>query len=265
MSVQGFMDGMPILILFAVVSATMIVVFEVAYSRTAKLKKKISDTQVAQVRSIMGASLGLLAFMLAFTFSKAQSHFEARVDAYLLEVTATDAAYRGSDLLDVEHEAKAKDLLRQFVQNRLDIISVVKTESVTKALELVQEGERIHDELWDVAESSMLSADDAVDDSIFVGAVLELVRANEERLQAALYNRISPVIWIALVGMAVLAMIIMGYQASLTGARSAVATWTLAFAFAAVMTLVTDLDRPQMSLFDLDQSMMNKLQQRISD
>lgn len=256
---------MPILILFAAISAMMIVVFEVTYSRTAKTNKKISDTQVSQVRSIMGASLGLLAFMLAFTFSKAQSHFEARVDAYQLEVSAIDTAYRGSDVLDVEHEAKAKDLLRRFVQIRLDIISVIETESVQTALELVQEGERIHDELWDVAESSMLSADKDVNDSIFVGAVLEMIRANDERLQAALYNRISPIIWIALIGMAVLAMIIMGYQASLTGARSAVATWTLALAFAAVMTLVTDLDRPQMSLFDLDQSMMSKLQQKVSE
>jgi hypothetical protein len=46
----------------------------------------------------MGASLGLLAFMLAFSFSRAQSHFEAWIDAYLLEISAIDAAYRGADL-----------------------------------------------------------------------------------------------------------------------------------------------------------------------
>lgn len=60
-------------------------------------------------------------------------------------------------------------------------------------------------------------------------------------------------------------MIVMGYQAQLTGTRSGLATWTLAFAFAAVMTLVTDLDRPQMSLFKMNESLMIELQSRIND
>ena len=60
-------------------------------------------------------------------------------------------------------------------------------------------------------------------------------------------------------------MIVMGYQARLTGARSVIATRTLAFAFAAEMTLITDLDRPQMTLFDLGEHMMLELQNRIAE
>jgi len=42
MSLQSFTDAIPILILFAAISAMMIVVFEVASSRTVKLSKKAS-------------------------------------------------------------------------------------------------------------------------------------------------------------------------------------------------------------------------------
>ena len=59
-------------------------------------------------------------------------------------------------------------------------------------------------------------------------------------------------------------MIIMGYQAGLTGKRSFLATWTLAITFAAGLTLVTDLDRPQMRLFKMNQSLMVELQNRIN-
>ena len=130
---------------------------------------------------------------------------------------------------------------------------------------MVREAERIHDKLWKVADSSMSSPGDSIDDSIFVNAILEMIKANDERLQATLFNRISPVIWFTLFLMSFLSMIVMGYQARLTGTRSVLATWTLAFAFAAVMTLVTDLDRPQMSLFKMNENLMIELQNRIND
>ena len=63
--------------------------------------------------------------------------------------------------------------------------------------------------------------------------------------------------------MALLSMIVMGYQAGLTGTRSRLATWTLAITFSAVMALVTDLDRPNMSLFSLNQQLMKELEKRM--
>ena len=81
--------------------------------------------------------------------------------------------------------------------------------------------------------------------------------------QAALFNRISPVIWITLFLMSLLSMIVMGYQAGLTGTRSGLATWTLAITFSAVMTLITDLDRPNMTLFQLNQELMVELENRM--
>lgn len=55
--------------------------------------------------------------------------------------------------------------------------------------------------------------------------------------------------------MAILSMVIMGYQAGLTDRRSPVATVTLALAFSAVITLIADLDRPVMSLFDINRQL----------
>jgi hypothetical protein len=55
----------------------------------------------------------------------------------------------------------------------------------------------------------------------------------------------------------------MGYQAGLTGTRSSLATWTLALTFSAVMTLITDLDRPNMTLFQMNQSLMVELENRM--
>jgi hypothetical protein len=67
----------------------------------------------------------------------------------------------------------------------------------------------------------------------------------------------------SLFGMALLSMMVMGYQAGLTGTRSRLATWTLAVTFAAVMVLITDLDRPNMTLFRMDQGLMQELENRM--
>jgi hypothetical protein len=56
--------------------------------------------------------------------------------------------------------------------------------------------------------------------------------------------------------MAILAMIIMGYQAGLTDRRSPVATITLAIAFSSVIILITDLDRPVMSFFEINAQLL---------
>ena len=74
-------------------------------------------------------------------------------------------------------------------------------------------------------------------------------------------NRIPLTIWMTLYLMAALSMIIMGFQAGLTERRSPVATITLAVAFSAVIILITDLDRPIMSFFEINKQLLVDLYQ----
>ena len=264
MGLQEFLDDIPLLLYLLLTILLMVSFIEIGFRVGKHHQGKPYKAQMAQVRAIMGASLGLLAFMLAFSFSMAQRHFEARTDAYLLEISAIGAAYRGADLLEEQQRISARELLRQFVQLRRDTSKAADADELEEVIEMIRDAERIHDKLWRVADSSMSLPGDSIDDSIFVSAILEMFKANDERLQAMMFNRISPVIWLTLLLMSFLSMIVMGYQAGLTGTRSGLATWTLAIAFAAVMTLVTDLDRPRMSLFKMNENLMVELQNRVN-
>ncbi len=264
MGLQEFLDDIPLLLFLLLTILIMVAFIEIGFRAGKHRQSTRNKDQTAQVRAIMGASLGLLAFMLAFSFGMAQRHFEARTDAYILEISAIDAAYRGADLLEEHQRISAKELIRQFVQLRRDTSSAADSDEREKVIEMIRSAERIHDKLWQVAKSSMSSPGDSIDHSIFVNAILEMIKANDERLQATMFNRISPVIWLTLLLMSFLSMVVMGYQAGLTGTRSGLATWTLAITFAAVMTLVTDLDRPRMGLFKMNQSLMAELQNRIN-
>jgi len=257
------LDHIPIF--FVLVLATLIQVAFIEFGfRYGRFRQGAPyKAQMAQVRAIMGASLGLLAFMLAFSFSMAQKHFEQRTQAYMMEVSAIDSAYRGADLIPKDARVEAKEVLLNFAKLRVETTRAAQNAEMEVLVEMVRESERMHDHLWAIAESSMEGAGDGADTGIFAQSVLAMIDAHDQRLQAALFNRISPIIWITLFLMSLLSMIVMGYQAGLTGTRSGLATWTLAITFSAVMTLITDLDRPNMTLFQLNQELMVELENRM--
>jgi len=261
---MNFYDQLPLGVVLLGLVLAQVVFIEAGFRYGATRQTKQNKAQLAQVRAIMGASLGLLAFMLAFSFSMAQNHFEERTRAYMLEVSAIDSAFRGADLLGKDAADDAKALLRHFTRLRLEISEAARNSDRQSLVEMIRESERIHDLLWSIAETAMEGTGARADSSLFAQAVLAMIDAHDARLQAALFNRISPIIWMTLVAMSVLSMVVMGYQAGLTGTRSSLATWTLAITFSAVMTLVTDLDRPNMSLFRMNQDLMVELANRMS-
>lgn len=257
------LDQAPLLVVLLLSVLLQVLFIEFGFRYGLWRQDKGVKAQLAQVRAIMGASLGLLAFMLAFTFSMAQQHFEERTRAYMMEVSAIDSAFRGADLLDPEERVLAQDELKRFAELRLETVQAVRAGQRERVVEMIRESERIHDLLWGLAERAMEGAGEGADTGLFAQSVLGMIAAHDARLQASIFNRISPVIWITLFVMALLSMIVMGYQAGLTGTRSSLATWTLAITFSAVMMLITDLDRPNMTLFQLNQGLMLELESRM--
>jgi len=260
---MSFLDSIPLgLILFLTVAGQLAAI-EFGFRLGRVRQGKPNKSQMAQVRAIMGASLGLLAFMLAFSFNMAQQHFEERSRAYLAEVSAIDSAFRSAGLLPPAQREAARDQLRSFAEVRLDTTRYARANDIPSVIEMIRTSERIHDTLWRIAETSAADEAPGGDSGLFAQAVMAMINVHDQRLQVSLFNRISPVIWITLFGMALLSMAVMGYQAGLTGTRSTFATWTLAATFAFVIVLITDLDRPRMSLFEVNQALMVELRQRM--
>ena len=146
---------------------------------------------------------------------------------------------------------------------RLELSNVVRQARVNDVFPLLQRAEEIQLELWSMGMNNRLSVDDAVGDSAksdeFMTSVLSLMDMHTYRVQAALVNRLPIIIWLTLYFTAVMSMVVVGYQAGLSLKRSPVATYSLALAFAAVMMLIMDLDRPMQSLFELDAAVMEQL------
>ena len=165
-----------------------------------------------------------------------------------------------AELLKEPARTQAKTLLKDYIQLRSDSSRMTGSDVKEKLARLIQESEEIQGQLWSLAAQSHLQAksrkSDDKDSDLFMVSVLALSDIHYTRVHSAIMNRIPFTIWITLYLMAILSMIIMGYQAGLTDRRSPVATITLAVAFSAVIILITDLDRPIMSFFEINRQLL---------
>ena len=76
--------------------------------------------------------------------------------------------------------------------------------------------------------------------------------------------RIPGTIWLALYVLAVAGMFMMGVQTGLTGMRHAAIQVGLAAAFAIVLFLIADLDRPQDGLVNVSQQALIELRDALN-
>jgi len=262
MNAQSF-DSYSIAGLFVVTVLIMIAFIEIGFRLGARAAGKAVKLQAAQVRAIMGAALGLGAFMLAFSFAISQSHFEVRVQSMVEEARLARNAFLQAGFLREPYRLEARQILRQYIEDRIRVDTLAREHKAEEIFALVEKSEQMQAKLWQLAVASQSKGRQpgraTPEREPFMGLVTGLIDIHAARLQAAVMNRISSVIWAALYLTSVMSMLIMGFQAGLTGRRSPVATYTLAVAFSVVMMLITDLDRPLMSLFKVDNQVMVRL------
>jgi hypothetical protein len=260
MLVAHFFDLIPIWALLIGTILVMVLFIEVGFQLGKNAQANSKKAQTSQVRAIMGAGLGLLAFMLAFTFATAQSHFEARVQSLAEEARIARNAFMQADLLVEPRRSQAKQLLKDYIELRSDSRTLKGPGVAEQLAELLRTSEQIQQKLWLIAAQSDTQAKDkqvgVKENDLFMVSIIALTDIHYTRLHSAVMNRIPFTIWITLYLMAILSMIIMGYQAGLTDRRSPVATMTLAVAFSAVIILIADLDRPIMSFFEINKQLL---------
>jgi hypothetical protein len=222
---------------------------EAGYRVAAARRGPAKDDTASHAGGIMAATLGLLAFMLAFTFGMGGSRFDARKQLVQEEANAITAAYLRAELLEAERRDEIQRLLREHVQVRLDGVRA-GGEAIVPAL---ARSEHIQAELWEQALGAAQSEEHKLFASLFIQSLQAVFDYHNKRVRSGLRDRIPPSIWATLGFIAALAMTAMGYHAGLTGTRNAVAALALVLTFAAVLSLIVDLDRPEQTLFGVSQ------------
>jgi len=136
-----------LLLIFAVGLLVILGLSEIGWQLGVRAEGK-GGSNLATLESAM---LGLLALMIAFTFSMALSRFEARRDAVLNEANAIGTTALRARLLPEPHRADTLKLLTEYVQIRLDIVRAGA--SLAERMAVVDRSNALQEALWQQAKA----------------------------------------------------------------------------------------------------------------
>lgn len=218
------------------------------------LRIRADEGALTAVGPIVGGLLGMLAFVMAFTFSMASTHYVARKQDVLTEATYIGTAYLRADLLGEARSPQLKRLLREYVDVRLRTARPggdLKA-GVSRSLEIQQL-------LWSQV-SSAAREDSNRFAALAVTSINDVIAMHERRLTDAIHARIPGGIWLGLLAITVLTMGTLGLQVGLSGKRRLVGIIPIALAFSVLVTLILDLNRPQGGFITVGQQPLVDLQ-----
>ena len=240
--------------LWALYIITVLVVFlslEAGYWAGSLRSRTAAKEKDAPVGGLVGATLGLLAFLLAFTFGAASNRYDMRRQLVLQEANVIGTAYLRADFLPAPRRAEARNARVAYAKLRAQgVTALLRPEAIAESSAL---GER----LWNTAVSVGAQSPSPIT-SLFIQSVNAVIDLDAERITAG-RNLIPPSIWGGLLVLTVLSMAAMGYQFGLSGLRSWGETILLVLAFTLVILLIVDLDRPQSGVIQVSQQPMLEL------
>jgi hypothetical protein len=252
------LDALPIWAIFPITLAVGLFAVEAGRRIGRWWRQHAKDRTEAPAPPIVAATLGLLAFLLAFTFGMASSRFEERKQAVLAEANAIQTAYLRATMLPEPMATESRKLLSEYTETRL---AGARPDQFQQA---VAKSEALHKQLWlqtvaagQKEKSPMISS--------FLQSLNDLMSIHQKRVMAAVHNRVPVSIWIGLYLLLVIAMAVMGYYEGTSGIIRSLAVFGMVIAFSSVFALISDLDRPtegllqvnQQSMLDVQRSMRN--------
>jgi len=256
MQYTTLLDALPLWGLFLVIVVLVLLSIELGYRLGHYRRSRSEREKDAPVGAMVGSTLGLLAFMLAFTFGMSAARFDTRKALVLDEANAIGTTYLRAAMLP-DRRDEVRRLLRDYVDARLEAVQAGRIE------EGLRRAEDLQARLWGEAVAIGRQHPESNVVGLFVESLNQVIDLHAKRVTAGLRNRIPGPIWAGLFTLAALSLGAMGYHAGLVGTTRSLAVFAVAFAFSAVIALVVDLDRPQegaltvsqQALIDLRQSM----------
>jgi hypothetical protein len=251
------LDALPLWGLFVLILLIVLLSVECGYRLGKYRRSRNEQEKEAPVGTMVGATLGLLAFILAFTFGLAASRFDARRQVLLDEANAIGTTYLRAGMLPEQGE-QIRALLREYVDARLD---AVRSGNVAEG---ISRSENIQKQVWAEAETVGTKNPNSIVAGLFVQSLNEMIDLHAKRVQAGVRSRIPGAIWVGLLTVAVLSLTAMGYLEGLAGTRRSLAVIAVAVAFSVVIELIADLDRPQEGILRVSQQALLDVQRSMN-
>jgi hypothetical protein len=204
------------------------------------------DGAMVGVGTVEGAVFGLLALLVAFSFSGAAARFDTRRQLILAETNAIGTAYLRLDLLPLPAQPLLRDRFRQYVAARLDAYRQLP--DVAAATQALARAAAMQADIWTQAVAHAHEPDAHPDAAKLLLPALNAMFDITTTRTAALHTHPPLIIFAMLLVVAWASALLAGH--GLAGSRRR--NWFHMVGFAAVITVavyvILDLEFPRLGL-----------------
>ena len=236
MDIALLATSMPSWLLFLVTFAIGIMAAELGAWVARKREKASGADNATPVGSLIGATLGLLAFMLGFTFSIAADRFNDRKRLMVEEARAIGTCYLRTSLIPEKQKKEAGRLIGDYVDL---LIGLSTSEDRSGRITRI---EMLGMQIWQQAASLKDETMDPPIRSLFISSVNEMVDLFAERKTVVLTFRIPGAIWFVLFLLYLLNLFLVGAEVSKNKGRRHFNVPIMAAAFALIVMLIASMD-----------------------
>jgi hypothetical protein len=207
--------------------------------------------------ALQGSVLGLLALLLGFTFAMAVQRYDNRRDLVVQEANSIGTTFLRAAFLPEPHRAGVEDLLRKYVDLRLEFYEAGS--DAAKIATAEQASAEIQQRLWSHAVAAGKESPTVLTAS-FVTTLNETIDLDATRL-AAMRNHVPGSVWLLLLLVAGCGCWATGYAAGAAGKRTAFSQAILPALIAVVITILVDFDATRRGLIGVSQQSLVLLKQ----
>jgi hypothetical protein len=232
-------------------------VIEAGYQTAVRSRIQEDTNRKDQMVAIRDGLFVLVSLLLGFTLALSAPRFADRRALIIDEANAIGTTYLRAATLPQPNRDQAQQLLRQYVDARLDLDSAGLDYDRRK--ETIERSQRIQGQLWEGI-TEVTKNDRSAISASYMSSLNQTIDLHEKRL-SAMENRIPRTVWLLIFSVSMIAVFTRG----LTLAGRFWLTLVLApLTIAIVIALVADLDTPSSGLIRLDQRSMLRLKAEIN-
>jgi len=250
------LNDLPIPALLAIVIVLVIFSIESGY-RTGKLIRRRRDVEKeSPVASISGYILGLLAFIIAFTFGIVTERYETRKQLVRDEANVLRSLWLYTDFLPDSVKASAQNLIKNYTTERIAASKSFNAREIDQALAVAG---ITYEKLWGIGVAESRQHPESDVSARFVEQLSELSNVSATRHVVAFHTRLPGSIWYVLLILILLGMFSVGYQTAISGSERSWVILVLAISFSIVIVLIETLDRGHTAMMPISQYPMEYL------
>lgn len=247
-------DELPLWLLFAL-SILLIAAAWAAGFRLARHAARREDvTEERYAGEIMGAVLGLLAFLLALTFDMAMSRYGDRQELAREEAEAMRSAFTSAAWAEEPERSRLRSALRRYAEVRA---APIRDQGSFE--DAVRRTGELHAEITRLGE--IIGRGSSVTDvhAMVVGNLDEMMSLHHRRVALGVRSRTPPSVIATLILVMLVAMFTVGWSAGEHATRRYASVCAFAIGFSAVIVLISALDRPKNRLVAENRQVMEEL------